>query len=67
MKLIKWAEKKIKKLTIKEFALIKLVLILVGMIIGAYLSAFVKQYILFFITVAVLGYAMIFYTLLGKK
>ena len=67
MKLIKWAEKKLKKLTLKEFALIKLVLILLGMIIGAYLSAFVKQYSLFFITVIVLGYAMIFYTLLGKK
>jgi len=61
MKLLKWSEKKIRKLSIWDFALVKIVLIIFGVIIGAYVSDFVKQYLWYFAGAFVVLYGILFY------
>ena len=67
MKLLSWAEKKIRKLTIWDFSIVKVVLIIFGIIIGAYISTFVKQYVWCFVGVFVILYALLLYNLFKKK
>ena len=54
MGLISWSEEKIKKLNIWDFGVLKIYLVLVGIVIGAYFSSFVKQYVLVFIVIIVI-------------
>ena len=67
MGLLNWSEEKIRKLTIREFALLKIVLVMFGIMIGAYISTFVKQNIMYFIGVFVILYSFIMYRILNKK
>ncbi len=67
MGIVEWSEKKIRNLTFCEFALVKIMLILVGIVIGAYISTFVQQYALYFVAVIAALYAVLLYRILGKK
>lgn len=66
MSLFDWAERKIRGLHIWEFALVKLVLVLFGIIVGAYLALFVKQYLWWFVTVFVMLYLVVMWRVFGK-
>lgn len=67
MRMIRWAEKKIRKLSICDFALVKAVLVLFGIIIGAYISAFIRQYVWYFVALFVILYAVLWYEVLKRK
>jgi len=67
MKLLTWAKKKIRKLTIWDFSIVKAALIIFGIIIGAYVSTFVKQYVWYFVGIFVILYALLLYRLFKKK
>ncbi len=56
MGILQWAEKKTKGLTIWDIGVLKVYCVLVGVIVGAYLSSFVKENVLWFVvSVIVLG------------
>ena len=56
MGVFQWAERKAKGLTIWDIGVLKVYCVLFGVIVGAYLSAFVRQQVLWFIAaVLVLG------------
>jgi len=59
-------EEKIKKLTMCDFALLKTILIIAGIVIGAYISLFVKQYVWWFVAVFVIGYVVLLYRMFKK-
>lgn len=61
MSIRSWMEKKIKKLTILDFSVLKLALILLGMVIGAFFPAFVKQYIEYFVVVIIVLYGYLIF------
>ena len=60
-------EEKIHKLTLWDMALIKTTLIVFGIIIGAYISTFVKQYLWYFVGAFVVLYAILLYRFFRKK
>ena len=66
MSLITWSEEKIHKLTIWDLFLAKTALIIFGIIIGAHISIFVKQYLLCFIGAFVVLYAILIYKVFKK-
>ena len=56
MKVIRWAERRTKALTIWDVGVLKIYCVLFGMIVGAYLSSFVMQEVWWFVAaVLVLG------------
>jgi putative Mn2+ efflux pump MntP len=67
MGLIRWSEETIRKLSLWDFAVVKMVLILFGMLIGAYISDFVKQYVWYFAGVFVVLYGILIYKIFMKK
>ncbi|MCX6709997.1 MAG: hypothetical protein NTV63_03545 [Candidatus Woesearchaeota archaeon] len=66
-KLMNWAEKKIRKMSIWTFGLVKAVLVLLGIIVGAYISTFVRHYILYFAALFAVLYAALWCVLFKKK
>jgi hypothetical protein len=66
MSLKSFFEKKIKNFTFWDFALLKLVLIILGIIVGAYIALFVKQYIWYFVAVFVIGYVVLLFRTFRK-
>jgi len=67
-KLIKLSEKYLKRITIWDWALLaKPALLLLGMIVGAYISGFVKSWIYVFVTAVVILDAILFYRIFKKK
>lgn len=67
MGLIDWGEKKIKKMTFGDMALTKFVCMIFGLVIGAYISTFVKQYAWLFVLLFIAGYVVVVYRVLIKK
>jgi len=57
-KMYAYFDKKVGKTTVWDMALYKNVFILLGLIVGAYISGFVKQYIWYFVGVLVVGYVV---------
>jgi len=56
MGVFQWAERKTKGMTIWDIGVLKVYCVLFGVIVGAYLSAFVREQVLWFIAaVLVLG------------
>jgi hypothetical protein len=56
MSLIQWAEGKTKALGIWDIGILKIYCVLFGIIVGAYISGFVRQHVWWFVVpVAVLG------------
>lgn len=54
MGLMKWAEKKMKNLNVWDISILKTYCLLIGMVIGAYVAGFVKQYLWYFLIVIVI-------------
>lgn len=54
MEIFKWADKKVKGQTIWDVGILKLFCCLVGLILGAYLSAFVLRFMGWFLAISVL-------------
>lgn len=67
MGIIGWGEKKIRKMSIWDFALAKIILVLFGAVMGAYCAVFVRQYVIYFATGIVVLYAYLLYKILIKK
>jgi uncharacterized membrane protein YoaK (UPF0700 family) len=56
MGIFQWAEKKTKGMTIWDIGVLKVYCVLFGVIVGAYLSSFVREHVLWFVvSVLVLG------------
>lgn len=53
MGLFQWAEKKVEKLNIWDIGILKVYVLLIGMVIGAYVANFVQMYVWYFIAVIV--------------
>lgn len=67
MGLMDWGKRKIQKMTVWDMGLVKLACILLGLIIGAYASTFVKEYIGLFVVLFLAGYITLAYRVLIKK
>jgi len=67
MNLIQWGESKIKRMTFWDMGLVKVSCILFGLILGAYISSFVRQYTCLFIILFLAGYITVIYRFLIKK
>ena len=66
MKLLRWVEKKIKRLSIWDFAVLKIALVVFGIIIGAYIAGFVKSNVTLFAAIFLLLYAYLLMKILKK-
>lgn len=66
MGLISWMDSRIKKLVIWDWGFFKWALVLFGVIIGAYISDFVKEYLWYFIIVTILCYGYFMYRFLTR-
>ena len=55
MKLIEWFNSKVRSYDIFDIGLLKLLMISVGLIIGAYYPEFIKGHITFFVVFAVIS------------
>lgn len=66
MDLMKWAEKKIRKMSAWDMAMTKIALIAFGMVVGAYTSSFVKRNVYTFIIVWAVLYLVLIYKLFKK-
>ena len=56
MGILQWAEKKTKGMTIWDIGVLKVYCVLFGVIVGAYLSSFVRENVLWFVvSVLILG------------
>lgn len=62
-----WSEEKIKKMTIGDFAFLKIALVLLGIIVGSFIPMFVQQYLWVFILVLVAMYLLLLYRIFKKK
>ena len=65
--MISWAEKKIKKMTFWDMTLTKFTAMFFGLIIGAYISGFVRQHIWLFLILFIAGYITAAYRFFVKK
>jgi len=61
-KIFKWAKKAIKKMKVWDIGMLKILLLLIGVVIGAYFPIFVKQNLYIFIALIV-----ILWVILGWK
>lgn len=66
MTLFSWMEERIHRFGIWDFAVLKTALVIVGMMIGAYIPAFVKDNLTIFIVVFVLLYAHLLFRIFRK-
>ncbi len=66
MKLINWADSKISKMNVWDIGFLKLLLLIVGMIIGAYISEIVLANIFIFVGAAVSLYLLIMFKFFRK-
>jgi uncharacterized membrane protein YoaK (UPF0700 family) len=58
-KCMKWAKKTVKRMTLLDISLLKTSVLLIGIIIGAFISEFVKQYIWWFTSIAIVTYVLL--------
>lgn len=49
MKLLRWAERRAKALTVWDLGVLKVYCVLFGMIVGAYFSSFVREEVWWFV------------------
>ena len=66
MSLMKWVEKKTKRFTAWDFAILKVGLIAFGMVLGAYLTSFVKQYVWIFVSLWVVAWVYLWIRIFKK-
>jgi uncharacterized membrane protein YoaK (UPF0700 family) len=69
--LIAWSDKLTKRIaknmSIWDFGALKIALFIFGLIVGAYASSFVRQYVFYFAIVFVVIYAYLIYIVFGKS
>ncbi len=66
-KLTEWMTKKIRRLTVWDFSIVKIVLILIGMMIGSFIPVFIQTNIWYFFGVALIGYIYLMYIMFKEK
>ena len=66
MNLFTWAESRVRKFSIWDIAVFKIYLALLGMILGAYFSQFVKDNIYVFAVIVILSLIWLLYRLFEK-
>ena len=64
MKIIEWAEERFRRFTVWDIGVFKTALVVFGLIIGAYVADFVKQYVWYLGALFVLLYAYLVYRML---
>ncbi|MCX8083134.1 MAG: hypothetical protein N3D17_07090 [bacterium] len=67
MTLIKWSEDKIHRMNVWDMALVKIICILLGLILGAYTSEFIRHYIWFFLIPVLFLYIIAIYRFFIRK
>ncbi|MCM8762619.1 MAG: hypothetical protein NC905_01700 [Candidatus Omnitrophica bacterium] len=67
MSIVKWSEDKIHKMNMWDIALVKFVCVFFGLILGAYISEFVRQYIWIFLILFLAGYITAIYRFFSKR
>ncbi|MBN1445705.1 MAG: hypothetical protein JW957_06325 [Candidatus Omnitrophica bacterium] len=67
MNILKLGEEKIRKMTVWDMALVKLICVFLGLILGAYAAAFIKENILLFVILFIIGYITAIYRVLVRK
>ena len=66
MQFSKWYNNRIKKMNVWDIGALKMCCLLVGMILGAYVAGFVKQYLWVFIVLIVLLCIKLLYKIFKK-
>ncbi len=66
MGVFKWAEGRVKRFDIWDFAMLKVALVILGMVIGAYIASFVRHYVWVFVVVFVVLYALLMFKAFKK-
>jgi len=54
MGIIKWSNQKIKSYSVWDIGVLKIFCVIAGMILGAYVSSFVKQYLWWLIIIGII-------------
>jgi hypothetical protein len=67
MGLMKWADSIVKKMGVWDVAALKLYVAIFGVVLGAYISVFVKQYVWYFVAVFLVLMVRMLYIVFGKK
>jgi len=67
MSFISWMDQKCRKLNVWDIGVLKTYCLLIGMILGAYLATFVKDYIAIFVGVVVVCGLWLGYKLYVRK
>ena len=67
MDMLGWADRRVKALTIWDIAVLKVLLLLVGMIAGAYLAVFVRAHLWSLVISAGLLWAFMIYRMLCAR
>lgn len=67
MGMLEWAEQRLHALTIWDIGVMKLLLLLVGMIAGAFMPLFVRVHLRWFVIIAALLWAFMIYRLLAAR
>ncbi|MCK4641422.1 MAG: hypothetical protein KAU06_08790 [Candidatus Marinimicrobia bacterium] len=67
MGIIEWANLKVKTQNIWDIGILKIFCTIVGIILGAYISNFVIQYVWWFVVIAILLFIWLMYRFLKVK
>jgi len=67
MGMLGWANQRLKALTIWDIGVLKFLMAVFGMIVGACIAAFVKEHIWWFVAVGVLLWAFLIYRVFSAR
>lgn len=67
MGIIEWVNLKVKAQNLWDIGILKIFCTIVGIILGAYISNFVKQYAWWFVAISIVLYILLMYRFLKAK
>ena len=67
MGIIEWVNLKVKAQNLWDIGILKIFCAIVGIILGAYISNFVKQYVWWFVAISIVLYILLMYRFLKAK
>jgi len=67
MGIIEWVNLKVKAQNLWDIGILKIFCTIVGIILGAYISNFVKQYVWWFVAISIVLYILLMYRFLKAK
>ncbi|MEJ2628598.1 MAG: hypothetical protein P8078_08595 [bacterium] len=67
MGIIKWSNQKIKSYTVWDIGVLKIFCVIAGLILGAYVSSFVKQYLWWLIIISIVLFIFLIIRFLTAK